>query len=59
MACQNCDAPTVVCVRTDEPADSGHFTEEYECGTCGATGTISGREEESPDKWSKYGRCFA
>jgi len=59
MGCNNCGAPTVTCVKADEPADTGRFTEQYECSNCGASGTISGREEDTPENWSKYGRCFA
>jgi hypothetical protein len=48
-----------MCVKADEPSDSGNFTEQYKCDNCGATGTISGREEDRPENWNKYGRCFA
>jgi len=58
MSCQKCNAPTVVPVDVDEPSDEGYFMEKWECETCGATGTVSGREEQPPSEWNKYGACF-
>ena len=45
------------CVDSTEPKDEGMFKEEYEC-PCGAKGWITGREEQSPAQWDRYGQVF-
>jgi len=53
-----CDHSAAKCVNSTEPKDEGRFREEYEC-PCGATGTITGREEAPPSEWNRYGEVFA
>jgi len=57
MACANCGG-AIDEVSIDEPQEEGSFQEEYECVNCDAKGFVSGREEEPPNQWDKFGRAF-
>lgn len=57
MVCNNCGA-VLVCTESTDVKDSGAFEEQYECPSCGARGTISGEEDESPNQWRKAGVVF-
>jgi len=56
MTCAKCGAGTTI-VETPPARDEGEFTEEWECSN-GHKGYVSGREEESPTKWDRYGAVF-
>jgi len=58
MSCGECGSDLVKPVDVDEPQDEGRFMEKWECQYCGATGTVSGREEQPPSEWNKYGGAF-
>lgn len=53
-----CDHSMARCVDSTDPKDEGRFIEHYEC-PCGATGTITGREEDPVHEWTRSGRVFA
>lgn len=57
MTCNNCGS-SLKPVNIPEPEESGHFTEEYECVNCGAKGFVSGKEQQAPHKWNKYGAAY-
>lgn len=57
--CGNCGSTEIRCVDSEGAVMSGPFTEEYECQQCGATGTISGRAEDTGDEWERSGEVFA
>ena len=56
MPCETCNAAVVI-TDSSEHTGEGRFKERYECAN-GHTGTISGREEDAPSQWSKYGQVF-
>ena len=58
MTCKNCNNGVLEPKHVDEAKESGHFSEEWECVTCGASGYIHGREEEMPNKWDRFGAAF-
>jgi len=53
-----CDHSNARCVESTDPKAEGRFVEQYEC-PCGATGTITGLEQEQPSNWDRYGEVFA
>jgi hypothetical protein len=55
---QACDHQLARCVESTEATDEGRFREDYEC-PCGATGVITGREEDPAHKWNRYGEVFS
>jgi len=56
MTCNRCGAG-VAPVDVPEPQTEGSFTEEWECDN-GHKGFVSGREEEPPVEWEKYGAVY-
>jgi len=52
-----CDHQNARCVDSTEPKDKGQFREEYKC-PCGATGVITGNEQDHPDEWNRAGEVF-
>lgn len=54
--CQSCGA-AVKPKDVDEPEKSGHFSEEWECSN-GHVGYVRGKEEQPPNKWTRYGSVF-
>jgi hypothetical protein len=52
-----CDHKHARCVETTEPEETGWFVEHYEC-ECGAIGSISGKEQDPPRKWTRTGEVF-
>ena len=56
MPCNACGAP-VEPKDIPEPEQEGRFVEEWEC-TNGHVGYVSGREEEPPNQWQKYGAIY-
>jgi len=56
-ATTQCDHTDARCVESTEPKDEGRFVEKYEC-PCGATGRISGQEDEPPAQWTRTGMVF-
>ena len=52
-----CDHVDAQCVESTEPKDEGRFVEKYEC-SCGATGRITGQEDEPPAQWRRTGMVF-
>lgn len=56
MTCAQCGAPIEPSV-IPEPQESGRFTEVWECAN-GHKGYVSGREEEPPTQWDKYGAIY-
>jgi len=45
-------------VQVDQVKEEGYFREEYKCTHCSARGYVSGREEQPPSEWNKYGGAF-
>jgi hypothetical protein len=56
MTCNRCGAG-VAPVDVDEPQEEGLFNEEYECDH-GHKGFVSGREEQNPKQWERFGPVF-
>ena len=56
MTCETCGA-AVEPTNIPEPEQEGRFVEEWEC-TNGHKGYVSGREEQSPNQWDKYGAIY-
>jgi len=53
----DCDHVDAQCVESSDPKDEGTFHEHYEC-PCGATGYITGHEDEPPAQWTETGEVF-
>lgn len=58
MQCAQCDSRAVEMVESQGGVKAGSFSETYECGGCGARGTIHGEAADSPADWSRQGRLF-
>jgi len=56
MTCETCGA-AVEPKDVDEPNDSGHFQEKWECAR-GHIGYVSGKEQEPPNQWTRTGGVF-
>jgi hypothetical protein len=56
MTCDQCGCATELVDSTDH-TESGPFREEYECVN-GHKGFVTGREEEPPQNWNRYGAIF-
>lgn len=55
MPCNRCGG--VVIIGRSTGGDSGHFSEQYECHNCGATGIITGNSD-TPRSVTKTGPVF-
>jgi len=58
MACEQCGSELVEPIDVDEPSESGHFSETWECQHCGAKGFIHGKEQQPTSRWDKFGSAF-
>ena len=52
-----CDHQNARCVDSTPASDEGRFYERYEC-PCGATGVITGNEQDDPKAWNRSGEVF-
>jgi len=52
-----CDHTAAHVVDSEGGITEGKFVEHYEC-PCGATGVITGNEQDDPKAWNKSGEVF-
>lgn len=58
MTCANCGSAAVELVDESGATGSGPFTETWECGHCGARGTVTGDAAEPAQRWTRTGGVF-
>lgn len=58
MPCNNCGGALEI-VEQSGGIDGGPFYEEYECVSCGETGSVSGESSDPPSRWRKEGQVFS
>jgi hypothetical protein len=56
--CAQCGSLDIDCVESSGGVEAGDFTEEWQCGSCGATGVIKGEASDPPHEWDKTGEVF-